>query len=279
MLRVLNRDNFLLNIDQLGFNTKQRENIYKMLGLPYGMILVCGPTGSGKTTTLYSMLNAINRPNKNIMTLEDPIEYALPGINQVQINPKSGITFANGLRAILRQDPDIIMVGEIRDKETADIAIRAALTGHLVFSTLHTSNTSGAIERLLDMGVESYLLASCLTGIIAQRLVRKICPDCKEKYFASHMQKDYMDCANREITLFKGKGCQMCNFTGYSGRTVIGEVVNIHSEIRKSISKKLNSQEIDKASRNLGYEDIKDNGIRLAKNGITTLEEVMRIVF
>ena len=279
VLRVLNRDRFLLSIDQLGFIKKQKSNIYKMLGLPHGMILVCGPTGSGKTTTLYSMLNYINKPTKNIVTLEDPIEYALPGINQVQINPKSGITFANGLRAILRQDPNIIMIGEIRDQETADIAIRAALTGHLVFSTLHTNSASGAIARLLDMGVESYLLASCLVGIISQRLVRKICPICKKEYWASENERAYMDFKDSGIKLFKGKGCDSCNHTGYSNRTVIGEIINIHAVHRELISKRATLQEIDKASRDLGYEHIKGNGIELVKNGITTLEEVMRVIF
>jgi type IV pilus assembly protein PilB len=279
VLRVLNRDRFLLSIDQLGFNKKQKNNIYKILGLPYGMILVCGPTGSGKTTTLYSMLNHINKPNKNIVTLEDPIEYALPGINQIQINPKSGITFANGLRAILRQDPNIIMVGEIRDRETADIAIRAALTGHLVFSTLHTNNASGAIARLLDMGVESYLLASCLVGIISQRLVRKICPKCKKEYKALENEMAYMEVKDPELVLLKGKGCDSCNYTGYSGRTVIGEMISIHSSHRELISKGATLQELDEASRKLGYKNIKDNGIELVKSGITTLTEVMRVIF
>ncbi|MGI5859096.1 MAG: GspE/PulE family protein [Tepidanaerobacteraceae bacterium] len=279
VLRVLNRDRFLLSIDQLGFNKKQKNIVYKMLELPYGMILVCGPTGSGKTTTLYSMLNHVNKPNKNIVTLEDPIEYALPGINQIQINTKSGITFANGLRAILRQDPNIIMIGEIRDRETADIAIRAALTGHLVFSTLHTNNASGAIARLLDMGIESYLLASCLVGVISQRLVRKICPKCKIKYKAAENDWAYLGFKDLETTLFKGKGCDCCNYTGYSGRTVIGEMIKIHSIHRELISKGSTLQEIDEASRNLGYKHIKDNGIELVKSGITTVEEVMKVIF
>jgi len=279
VLRILNRDRFLLNLEQLGFNANQINNIYKMLGFPYGMILVCGPTGSGKTTTLYSMLNFVNKTNKNIVTLEDPIEFALPGINQVQINPKAGITFANGLRAILRQDPNIIMVGEIRDQETAYIAIRAALTGHLVFSTLHTNSASGAIVRLLDMGVESYLLASCLVGIISQRLVRKICPQCKEKYVASESERAFIGFKSKELRLFKGKGCNSCNQTGYSGRTVIGEIVNIHLAHRQLISKRAPLQEIDKVSRKLGYQNIKQNGIELINKGITTVEELMGLLF
>ncbi|AEE91565.1 Type II secretion system protein E [Tepidanaerobacter acetatoxydans Re1] len=281
VLRVLNRDRFLLSIDQLGFNKKQKSCIYKMLELPYGMILVCGPTGCGKTTTLYSMINHINKSNKNIVTLEDPVEYALCGINQMQINPKSGITFANGLRAILRQDPNIIMVGEIRDRETADIAIRAALTGHLVFSTLHTNSASGAIARLLDMGVEPYLLASCLAGIISQRLVRKTCIMCKEEYLASENEKAYMNVRdeNKGLRLFKGKGCNSCNFTGYSGRTVVGEVINVHSAHRKLISRQANLQEIDKVSRTFGYEHIKDNALKLVQSGITTFEEALQVIF
>jgi len=279
VLRLLNRDRFLLNLEQLGFNHNQVNSIYKMLGLPYGMILVCGPTGSGKTTTLYSMLNYINKPNKNIVTLEDPIEFALSGINQVQINPQIGLTFANGLRAILRQDPNIIMVGEIRDQETANIAIRAALTGHLVFSTLHTNNASGAIVRLLEMGVESYLLASSLVGIIAQRLVRKICPRCKEKYNALENEKAFLGLKSKEIILFKGRGCNFCNHTGYNGRTVIGEIVYIHSAHRHLISKQAPVQQIDKISRQLGYQSIKQNGIKLVKKGITTVEELMSLIY
>ena len=279
VLRLLNRDRFLLSLEQLGFNENQTNSIYKMLAYPHGMILVCGPTGSGKTTTLYSMLNYINKPNKNIITLEDPIEFALPGINQVQINPQIGLSFANGLRAILRQDPNIIMVGEIRDQETANIAIRAALTGHLVFSTLHTNSASGAIVRLLDMGVESYLLASCLVGIIAQRLVRKICPQCKEKHLASESERTFIGTKSKDLKLYNGRGCNYCNQTGYSGRTVIGEIVYIHPAHRKLISRRAPLQQIDKVSRKLGYRNIKQNGIELVKKGITTVEEIMALLY
>ncbi len=278
VLRVLNRDKFLLSVEQLGFTKNQRRGIYEMIGYSHGINLVCGPTGSGKTTTLYSMLNHINKPNKNIVTLEDPVEYALPGINQIQINPKSGITFAKGLRAILRQDPNIIMVGEIRDKETADIAIRAALTGHLVFSTLHTNSAAGAITRLLDMGVESFLLASCLVGIVSQRLVRKICTTCKKEYIAPKNERAYVDLENSTNKFFKGKGCSSCSFTGYNGRTVVGEVINIHSAHRKLISKEFTTQEIDEVSRRLGFESIKDSSAKLVRDGVTTIEETMRII-
>ena len=276
VLRILNRDRYLLNINQLGFSKEQKNNINKMLQSPHGMILVSGPTGSGKTTTLYSMLNSINKPNKNIVTLEDPVEFALPGINQIQINTKSGINFEKGLRAILRQDPNIIMVGEIRDCETMDIAIEPPQS--LGFSTLHTNRSSGKITRLLDMGAESYLLASCLVGIIAQRLVRKICNNCKVEYIASDTEKAFMGFEDKKTVIFRGKGCKQCNYTGYSGRTVIAEIVNIHSTHRKLITKKETLQKIDKVSTNLGYKSIKTNGIKLVKNGITTLDEVMRTV-
>ncbi|GAQ26111.1 MULTISPECIES: GspE/PulE family protein [Tepidanaerobacter] len=280
VLRILNRDKFLRNIDQLGFSDRQKEQIYRMLSFPYGMILVCGPTGCGKTTTLYSMINYLNKPNQNIVTLEDPVEYALSGINQIQINPKSGITFATGLRAILRQDPNIIMVGEIRDKETADIAVRAALTGHLVFSTLHTNNALGAITRLLDMGVESYLLASCLVGVISQRLVRKICPICKEKFKASKYEASYLDINdNKEHYIFKGKECEACNFTGYKGRTVVGEIFEVSSPYRELISKRATLKEIESLLYANGYDSMESSAASLVKNGITTLEEMMRVVF
>ena len=280
VLRILNRDKFLRNIDQLGFSDRQKEQIYRMLSFPYGMILVCGPTGCGKTTTLYSMINYLNKPNQNIVTLEDPVEYALSGINQIQINPKSGITFATGLRAILRQDPNIIMVGEIRDKETADIAVRAALTGHLVFSTLHTNNALGAITRLLDMGVESYLLASCLVGVISQRLVRKICPICKEKFKASKYEASYLEINdNKEHYIFKGKECEACNFTGHKGRTVVGEIFEVSSPYRELISKRATLKEIESLLYANGYDSMESSAASLVKNGITTLEEMMRVVF
>jgi type IV pilus assembly protein PilB len=279
VLRLLNRDSVLLDIEQLGFNSRQMDRFLEMLNYPYGMILVTGPTGSGKTTTLYSMLNLINRPTLNIITLEEPVEYSIPGVNQVQINPKGGITFANGLRSILRQDPNVIMVGEIRDSETADIAIRAALTGHLVFSTLHTNSASGAIVRLLDMGIEPYLLASCLVGVVAQRLVRKICPNCKQAYRADSRETAYLGVDNQNLDLYMGKGCSVCNQTGYRGRTVIGEIVKISQTHREFISQRATSQQIDKISRDYGYKSLKENGIELVKNGITTLDELMRVIY
>lgn len=279
VLRLLNRSSVLLNIEQLGFDSIQVDMLLDMLNYPYGMILVTGPTGSGKTTTLYSMLNLINRPTHNIITLEDPVEYSIAGVNQVQINPNGGITFANGLRSILRQDPNVIMVGEIRDAETADIAIRAALTGHLVFSTLHTNSASGAVIRLLDMGIESYLVASCLVGVIAQRLVRKICPNCKQTYAANSREMAYLGAQEQTLNIFKGKGCSLCNQTGYLGRTVIGEIVKISQTHREIIAKGATSQQIDKISQDHNYKSLKENGIELVKNGITTLDELMRVIY
>lgn len=278
VMRLLKPTNSLLDLNQLGFGPSELDIIYDILSYPYGMVLVVGPTGSGKTTTLYSILNAINDPTKNIVTLEDPVEYILPGINQVQINPKGGVDFSKGLRAILRQDPDIIMVGEIRDPETADIAIRAALTGHLVFSTLHTNDASGAVARLIDMGVESYLISSCLLGVIAQRLVRKICPHCKEPYKPGCKEKAFLK-NGEDLILYKGKGCSKCHRTGFNGRTVLGEIVHITQMHREIIAKKAPSSEFDRLSRELGYRSLNENGISMVKKGITTLEEILRVVY
>lgn len=276
VLRLLNRDKHLISIDQLGFNKAQREYLRRILEFSSGLVLVTGPVGSGKTTTLYSMINAINTPTKNIMTLEDPVEYSIPGINQIQINSKVGITFARGLRSILRQDPNVIMVGEIRDQETAQIAIRAALTGHLVFSTLHTNNTSGAIVRLIDMGVEPYLLASCLVGVIAQRLVRILCPQCKEEF----IPQESTCCKGVEDNkvFYRAKGCPYCNNTGYKGRQVVGEMVILHEEHRQLISQKVSSSQLDMLSRKLGYKTFKENGMDLAEKGVTSIDELLRVL-
>ncbi|KYO65842.1 GspE/PulE family protein [Thermovenabulum gondwanense] len=278
VLRIFNRKHSLLGLEELGFNGEQIEIIERILKIPYGMILVTGPTGSGKTTTLYSMLNKINNPTKNIITLEDPVEYILNGINQVQINMKTGFSFASGLRSILRQDPDIIMVGEIRDAETADIAVRAALTGHLVFSTLHTNNAIGTITRLLDMGLEPYLVASCLVGIIAQRLVRKNCPYCKEKYEPLPHEKAFFD-DDKELVLYKSKGCNFCSNTGFKGRTVLAEILPISAELRELIAKKATNREIAEKSQKIGFKSMKDVGLEMVKNGITTLDEILKVLY
>ena len=262
------------------------------------MILVTGPTGSGKTTTLYTILDILNESGVNINTIEDPIEYRMPRINQTQVMPKIGLTFASGLRSLVRQDPDIIMVGEIRDKETASLAIHAALTGHLVLSTLHTNSAVGAIPRLLDMGQESYLIASTVNIIIAQRLVRKICPDCKEKYkpekstmeyFEKYFNSDilcdvlkkekgiYLKNKTKNLEFWRGKGCQSCNGEGYKGRLGIYEILEITDQIRSLISSEATSGVIEKQARKEGMLTMVEDGFIKIIRGQTTIEEVLRV--
>jgi type IV pilus assembly protein PilB len=253
VLRILDRSNVMLDLNQLGFSSQTLEKYKQLITRPYGIILVCGPTGSGKTTTLYASLNTINSEEKNIITIEDPIEYHLAGIRQMQVNPKVKLTFANGLRAVLRQDPDIIMVGEIRDLETAEIAVQAALTGHLVFSTLHTNDAPGAITRLVDMGVEPFLISSSVIGILAQRLVRTICKECK------------------------GKGCKSCFSTGLKGRIGIYELMLTDEKIRELTLSKASSDEIRKSAYKAGMQLLHEDGEEKIKQGITTKEEVMRV--
>lgn len=276
VLRILYNNKTLLNLENLGFSDTQQEIIYQMLAhaIVGGILLVVGPTGSGKTTTLYSLLKILNTSEKNITTLEDPVEYKLEGINQVQINPKAGISFAKGLRSVLRQDPDIIMVGEIRDLETAEIAIRAALTGHLVLSTLHTNTASGAITRLIDMGVKPYLLSSCLVGVIAQRLVRKLCPHCKKLTKPTKFDKILLD-VERKINLYKEVGCYKCNQIGFKGRTVLSEILKITSSHKKLINQRASTQLLDEISQNCGYSSLKQNAVKLVLSGATTTREVM----
>lgn len=277
VLRLFNMHSDILSLENLGFDSNQINILKQMLDSPSGILLVCGPTGSGKTTTLYSMLSLLNTTDKNIVTLEDPVEYELPGVNQVQINHKAGITFASGLRSVLRQDPNIIMVGEIRDTDTANIAVRAALTGHLVFSTLHTNNAAGAIDRLLDMGVEPYLIASCLLGVIAQRLVRKICPYCKKSYKPNDIERNILNLEKQQL-LYKGEGCDYCSHTGYRGRIAIGEILSITPEHKDLIINKPSSQRIAKLCSKLDYQSLKVNGIKLVKKGITTFEEIKNLI-
>ena len=253
VMRLLDTSNVILGLDQLGFAKEMLEKYQELLKHPHGIILVTGPTGSGKTTTLYTSLNRLNTQDKNIITVEDPVEYRLAGIRQIQVNPKADLTFANGLRAILRQDPDIIMVGEIRDLETAEIAIQAALTGHLVFATLHTNDAPGAITRLLDMGLESYLISSSLVGVIAQRLVRIFCKDCK------------------------GKGCKVCLNTGYRGRMGIYELMVPDEQIRKLVTDKASLDEIRHAVLKIGMKTMREDGLEKVEKGLTSREEVLRV--
>jgi type IV pilus assembly protein PilB len=250
---------------------------------PYGMILVTGPTGSGKTTTLYAALHQVRTETKNIATIEDPIEYLLPGINQTQINPRAGLTFAVGLRALLRQDPDIIMLGEIRDQETAAISVRAASTGHLVLSTLHTNDAAGALTRLIDMGVEPFLLTSAVVGVISQRLVRRICPRCWERYTPApnSLERMFIDThlQKQDIQLIRGTGCSYCNHTGYKGRMVLAEIMQLTNRERKLILNKSDTATIRQAAQANGMQSMQEDGIAKVLAGMTTIEEVMRATY
>jgi len=252
---------------------------------PHGIILVTGPTGSGKTTTLYSILSKLNTTKVNIVTLEDPVEYEIVGINQVQVNPLAGLTFASGLRSFLRQDPNIILVGEIRDRETVGLAIQAALTGHLVFSTLHTNNAATTIPRLLDLGAEPFLIVSVLNAIEAQRIVRRVCATCKESYVPTvEMVNDFktilgnlLPVKESEMALYKGKGCKECNNTGYLGRIGIYESISISQEIAKMILERSTAEDIERQAKKEGMITMKQDGYLKALEGITTIEEVLRV--
>ncbi len=276
VLRILDKSSLLLGLKDLGFLESDLKEFNKVILRPNGIILVTGPTGSGKTTTLYAALSTINSPELNIITIEDPVEYEIPLVRQTQINPKAGLTFANGLRSILRQDPDIIMVGEIRDKETAEIAIQASLTGHLVFSTLHTNDAASALTRLIDMGIEPFLIASSVIAILAQRLVRVICPSCKEKYTPAEEVWGDLKLTER-FDFYRGKGCMKCKNTGFSGRIGIYELLLMSEEIKNMVTAKISANEIKNKAINLGMYTLYDDGIQKVKNGITTLEEVLRV--
>jgi type IV-A pilus assembly ATPase PilB len=277
-IRILPRTTLLLDLKQLGLLEEELELLNWAINKPYGIILVTGPTGSGKTTTLYACLSKINSPERKILTIEDPIEYQLKGIIQMQVEPKIGFTFANALRSMLRHDPDAMMIGEIRDFETAELAIRTALTGHLVFSTLHTNDASGAIPRLSDVGVESYLVSSSLLLVIAQRLVRVICPKCKERVSLPAQTLENLDFPEAgDVIFFRGKGCSDCRFTGYRGRTGIFEILRLNEKIRKLINEKASSDQIRQAAISSGMKTLRQAGWEKVKGGITTLEEVLRV--
>ena len=278
VMRLLDKSSLVLDLDLLGFEEDQKRLFERMIRKPYGMILLTGPTGSGKTTTLYSALKILNTPQVNIMTVEDPVEYNFEGINQVNVNEAVGLTFASALRAFLRQDPDIILVGEIRDRETADIAIKAALTGHLVFSTLHTNNAPATITRLVDMGVEPFLVGSSLLLVVAQRLVRKICPHCKEVYEPPEDVFEALGVEKGDGPYFRGRGCARCRNTGYKGRIAVYEVMEITPEMRKAIVRGASEDELREMAKANGMKELKEVGILKAKRGITTLEEVLRAV-
>jgi type IV pilus assembly protein PilB len=278
VIRILDRSSVILSKSQLGFTPKNIELFNRIILNPNGIILVTGPTGSGKSTTLYAVLRELNNDNRNIITVEDPVEYHLEGINQVQVNYKAGLTFASGLRSILRQDPDIIMIGEIRDVETAQIAVRAAITGHLVLSTIHTNDSASTISRLVDMGIEPYMVSSSVVGIVAQRLVRKICEYCKNIYIPSKSETDLLRLKENKV-LYRGEGCSMCSKTGYKGRTSIHEVMVINREIRDLINRHASADELKAASAAYGTTSLMENCIKLVIEGITTVDELIRVTY
>ena len=279
VLRILDQSQSIVSIEKLGFRDKALEAFNYMLSQPYGMILVTGPTGSGKTTTLYSALAEISNIETNIITIEDPVEYQLPLINQVQVNERTDLSFANILRHVLRQDPNIIMVGEIRDKETAEIAIQAALTGHLVISTLHTNDSAGAITRLVDMGIEPFLISSALMGVIAQRLCRRICPDCCTTYIPPAELLHRIGWPGKEnISLHRGSGCKKCYDSGYKGRAGVYEILLADTNLKKTIVANPALDDLRAARAKSGLPSLKQAGFELVRQGITTIEEVMRVV-
>jgi type IV pilus assembly protein PilB len=299
VLRILDQTSPLFKLEDLGFSKDMLDLSKQLIQRPNGIILVTGPTGSGKTTTLYAFLNLINSKEKNIITIEDPVEYRLALIRQTQINPKAGVTFATGLRSILRQDPDVIMIGEIRDRETSEIALQSALTGHLVLSTLHTNDAPEAITRLMDIGVEPYLISSSLIGVLAQRLVRTICPDCKTPYPAdpnilsdlgdveksrndgrTDTQPREVSKSKEPLTLYRGKGCKNCKQSGYRGRAGIFELLPINEKIKQLISEKASTQVIrEAAKKTVGMVSLREDGLGKVLKGITTLEEVDRVTY
>jgi general secretion pathway protein E/type IV pilus assembly protein PilB len=277
VLRILDKQSVLMSLGDLGMMDEAFEGFDKLIHQPFGIILVTGPTGSGKTTTLYAALNAVKSDQIKVLTIEDPVEYYLDGINQVQVKPKIGLTFASGLRSFLRHDPDVILVGEIRDLETAQTAINASLTGHLVFSTLHTNDAATANTRLLDMGVEPYLVSSSIEGVLAQRLVRKTCPDCKEEYSPSpgETPDDFELDAGEKVS--RGKGCRECRHTGYRGRLGIFELLHMTDEMRDLVAKRASATQILEIARSNGLKLMREDGWAKVRRGMTTLEEINRV--
>ena len=273
VLRILDRGGVTLNLSSMGFDANQLEHVRKAIFSPYGLVLITGPTGSGKSTSLYAILNEIKSPTKNIVTVEDPVEYKMDEINQVQIKPEIGLTFAAALRSFLRQDPDIMLVGEVRDLETAQICVRSALTGHLVLSTLHTNDAPSAVSRLMDIGIEPYMLAPSLLLIIAQRLVRKLCPDCKVAYEPTSAQ--LKGAAIKAELIYGPKGCPKCNNAGYKGRTCIVEVLPATSEIQDLINQRASFQKIREVARAAGMQTLYESGIKKVESGIVSLEEIL----
>ncbi|MBP6583250.1 MAG: Flp pilus assembly complex ATPase component TadA, partial [Chromatiaceae bacterium] len=280
VMRLLDKESVRFDLDALGFDGGPRARLDQIMEIPYGILLVTGPTGSGKSTTLYTVLSRLNTQERKIITVEDPVEYQIPGINQIQVKPAIGMTFSGALRSIVRQDPDIIMVGEMRDLETARIAVQSALTGHLVLSTLHTNDAASGVTRLLDMGVEEYLLTSTINGILAQRLVRRLCPFCRESYeplpeVAAKVRKSLTDVD--AIQLYRAVGCERCNNTGYRGRLVITEVLRMTDAIRRAVLEHATATVILRLAIEEGMATMYQDGLRKCLDGRTTLEEVLRV--
>jgi type IV pilus assembly protein PilB len=282
VMRILDKSSVLLKLQDLGFMPDNFNRFQESYKKPYGAILVTGPTGSGKSTTLYATLNILNRPEINIITVEDPVEYKLPGVNQVQTNVKAGLTFASALRSILRSDPDVVLIGEIRDRETAQIAIEAALTGHLVLSTLHTNDAPSALTRLTEMGIEPFLVASALDSVLAQRLARRLCDKCKEEYTptAEELESNRFPWNDGEElpALFRPVGCAACGKTGYRGRLAVHEVMTVSEEIERMVVEKASSEEIGRIAREQGMSTLRQDGMAKVLEGITSIEEILRVV-
>ena len=280
VIRLLGKSQKLLELEALHFSQSNLKTYKQLINSPHGMILLTGPTGSGKSTTLYATLQELNSETKNIITIEDPVERTLEGINQIAVNNKAGLTFATGLRSIVRQDPNIIMVGEVRDGETAKIAVQAALTGHLVFSTLHTNNAIGAVTRLVDIGIEPFLLAAALRGVVAQRLVRTICPHCKEQYLAERLELVAIGCQeNEQLVLYKGRGCENCNYTGYKGRVAVQEVLQIKEELQNLITRGAEEGKLLEVAKGNGFISLREDCLTKVLAGLTTVEEFYRVAF
>ena len=277
VLRILDRTSMFLSLEELGMEKDTLTKFLSIINQPHGIFLVCGPTGCGKTTTLYAALEKVRSPEKKVLTIEDPVEYQLDGVNQIQVKPSIGLAFATGLRYMVRHDPDVIMVGEIRDKETADIAVQAALTGHLVFSTLHTNDAAGAITRLLDMGVEPFLVASSLEGVLAERLVRLICPHCKEE--DPHADREMLAAVvqDEQVVAYRGRGCPRCRNTGYYGRQGLFELLRIDEQIKDMILEHTSTSHIKRRALEAGMRTLRQDGWLKVARGVTSMDEVYRV--
>jgi type II secretory ATPase GspE/PulE/Tfp pilus assembly ATPase PilB-like protein len=278
VMRILDRTSYLVGLEDLGFLPDQRKDFERLINLPSGMIFVTGPIGSGKTTTLYATLSHINQKERKVITIEDPVECQLDGVNQVQVKPQLGLTFASGLRSMLRQAPDIIMVGEMQDLETAEIVIHSALTGRLIFSSLHTNDAAGAIRRLVDMGIKPHLIASTVQAVLAQRLVRTICPSCRYAYKPSNEEITKLSLKPEEVELYRGKGCPSCSETGFKGRMGIFELLTMTDELREMILYNTSSTEILQKAKKLGLRTLKEDGLEKVRRGYTTIQEILRVI-